>query len=128
MNAVLNHDHAARFLEDLREPGAAYFSPSAFSNVLHISTQRLADLAKVHRTTTTRSPDAEKLQDFLRDAAHVLAIAVELTGGDRERAVFWYRNVPLLDLDGRTAEQLVADGLAEGVRDYLINLSAGATG
>src|SRR3546814_6691699 len=85
MNAVLNHDHAARFLEDLREPGAPYFSPSAFSDTLHITTQRLAELAKVHRTTTTRSPDAEKLQDYLRGAASVLAIAVELTGGDRQR-------------------------------------------
>ena len=128
MNAILNHDHGARFLEDLREPGAPYFSPSAFSNTLHISTQRLAELAKVHRTTTTRSPDAEKLQDYLRGAASVLAIAVELTGGDRQRAGLWFRNVPLMELDGRTAEQLVAEGQAEGVRDYLINLSAGATG
>ncbi|MBS7455722.1 DUF2384 domain-containing protein [Coralloluteibacterium stylophorae] len=128
MNAILNHDYATQFLEDLREPGAAYFSPSAFSSILHISAQRLAELAKVHRTTTTRSPDAEKLQDFLRGAATILAIAVELSGGDRQRAVFWFRNVPLLELDGRTAEQLVADGAAEGVRDYLINLSAGATG
>src|SRR3546814_5457512 len=87
-----------------------------------------SDLAKVHRTTTTRSPDAEKLQDYLRGAVSVLAIAVELTGGDRQRAVFWFRNVPLMELDGRTAEQLVADGSADGVRDYLINLSAGATG
>ncbi|WP_202845455.1 hypothetical protein [Luteimonas saliphila] len=128
MNAVLNRDHAARFLEDLREPGAPYFSPSAFSDTHHISTQRLAELAKVHRTTTTRSPDAEKLQDHLRGAASVLAIAVELTGGDRQRAVFWFRNVPLMELDGRAAEQLVADGSADGLRDYLINLSAGATG
>src|SRR3546814_20175173 len=125
MNAVLNHDHAARFLEDLREPGAPYFSPSAFSDTLHITTQRLAELAKVHRTTTTRSPDAEKLQDYLRGAASVLAIAVELTGGDRQRAVFWFRKVPLMALDGRTAAQLVAHGPAASVPASLITLAAG---
>jgi hypothetical protein len=119
---------AARFVEGLRDPRGRIISPKRFADELTLTAGRLAELAQVHRSTLTRAPESEKLQTFLRDAAGVLALAIDATGGDEDRAIYWFRSVPLLDLGAKTAEQLVAEGHADGVRDYLINLAAGATG
>ncbi|MCD9008219.1 hypothetical protein LDO31_18680 [Luteimonas sp. XNQY3] len=54
----------------------------------------------MRQTTTICSLDAEKLQDFQRDASIVMAISMELAGSDRQRAVFWFRNVSQQELDG----------------------------
>lgn len=126
--ASLATSPATRFVESLREPNARFISPKRFASELTISSGRLAELARVHRSTLTRAPESEKLQTFLRDAAGVLALAIDATGGDETRAIYWFRSVPLLELGAKTAEQLVAEGHAEGARDYLVNLAAGATG
>lgn len=125
MSAVMRYNPPA-FAEAVRE--GSHISPQTFSGFLEISQQRLADLAGVHRTTLSRAPESEKVQDFLRDCLSVISLLLEFNGGDVERAVYWFKAVPLVELGGKTAEQFVAEGKVEGVRDYLINLSAGATG
>lgn len=50
---------------------------------------------------------------------HVLAHATELCAGDREAALLWYRKVNLEEYDGRTPEQVVADGGAAGLLIYM---------
>lgn len=125
MNAVLKLD-AARFAETLRDRDI--ISPVLFGERLHITMQRLAEMAGVHRVTLQRAPDSEKVQDFLRRSVGIIGELVELNGGDLDRAIYWYRNVPLVELGGDTAEQYVAAGKVEGVRRYIRNLSAGATG
>lgn len=127
MLAAMNHE-AIRFAETLRDPGASAISPQKFSGSLHISSTRLAQLSGVHIATLRRSPDNERLQDYMRDTIGVIGLLLDLNGGDLPRAVYWYRNVPLVELGGETAEQYMAKGLVEGVRQYIINLSAGATG
>lgn len=119
-------ESSTHFAEGLREN--AIISPKAYAERLRISVQRLADLAQVHRTTLLRAPESEKLQDYMRSSVSVIAIFLDLNGGDVERAIYWFRNVPLTELGGGTAEHYVANGKAEAIRSYVTNLAAGATG
>lgn len=57
----------------------------------------------------------------------LVAFIVELNGGDAERARRWL-DLPLSDLDGQTARQLVEDGHINGVRDYVESLQSGSVG
>lgn len=124
MNAI--REDAARFAEGLRE--SSIISPKAYAERLRISMQRLADLAHVHRTTLLRAPESEKLQDYMRNSVSVIAMLLDSNGGDAERAIYWFRNVPLTELGGETAEHYVANGKAEAIRRYVTNLAAGTTG
>lgn len=120
------HFDPPAFAEAVRERD--HISPQAFGKYLRLSQQRLAELAGVHHTMLTRAPESEKIQHFLRDALSVVLLLLEHNGGDLERAVYWYKAVPLVELGGGTAEQFVADGKVDGVRCYIRNLSAGASG
>ncbi|HEY5804939.1 MAG TPA: hypothetical protein VIT90_14705 [Lysobacter sp.] len=125
MSAVMRED-STHFAEALREK--SIISPKAYADRLHISGQRLADLARVHRTTLQRAPESEKLQDYMRESVSVIALVLDANGGDVDKAVYWFRNVPLTELGGETAERYVAEGKASAIRRYFTNLAAGATG
>jgi len=56
-----------------------------------------------------------------------LTAAYELTA-DRERAIYWYRNVPLPEYRHRTAEELVAEDRVDVVLSYLASIEAGSSG
>jgi uncharacterized protein (DUF2384 family) len=62
-----------------------------------------------------------------KDVVRVMSAAHALSG-DINRALFWFRNHPIADLGHRTAMQLVEDGKAQTVIDYIESLSAGASG
>ena len=125
MSAVMRED-STHFAEALREN--AIISPKTYTDRLRISVQRLADLAGVHRTTLQRAPESEKLQDYMRESVSVIGLLLDANGGNLDRAVYWFRNVPLTKLGGETAERYVADGKANAIRRYISNLAAGATG
>jgi hypothetical protein len=125
MSAVMRED-STHFAEALREN--SIISPRAYADRMHISVQRLADLARVHRTTLQRAPESEKLQDYMRESVSVIGMLLDANGGNLDRAVYWFRNVPLIELGGETAERYVAEGKANAIRRYIINLAAGATG
>jgi len=114
--------------DELREEGTPYISPIRFAERMHISLQSLADLAQVHRSTLQRSPGTERAQAYMREALGIIGMVLELNGGDSDRAIYWYRNTPLTELGGGTAESFVREGKAEAVRRCVRNLSAGATG
>ncbi|CCV09473.1 conserved hypothetical protein [Mesorhizobium metallidurans STM 2683] len=44
----------------------------------------------------------------------VISAATELTG-DVDKAIYWYRNEPIVDYCHRTAAEFVADGQVEAV-------------
>ena len=116
------------FIQNLHEPSDALsLSPQRFVEELRLDLQTLADRAKVHRNTVTRSPAAEPLQRYMREAVRVLKAATDLSG-DVNKALFWFRNHPLQPFEYKTAEQLVADGKADAVVKYISMLEAGAAG
>lgn len=67
---------------------------------------------------------SERVQCRLREMIEVLN-RVEQGAGSPLMAYAWYRSVPLPGFDGRTAMQLVQEGDAEQVLDYLDAVDAG---
>jgi uncharacterized protein (DUF2384 family) len=94
---------------------------------MHIDLQTLATQAHVHRNTLQRAPGSESVQRFLREAIRVIRAALDLNG-DLERAIFWYRNMPIPTFGYKTAEMLVADNRTEDLLGYLESLEAGPVG
>jgi hypothetical protein len=117
------------FVEFLHDStiGLPTLSPSRFSEVMHIDLQTLASQAHVHRNTLQRAPGSESVQRFLREAIRVIRAALDLNG-DLERAIFWYRNIPIPTFGYKTAEMLVTDNRTEDLLNYLDSLEAGPVG
>jgi uncharacterized protein (DUF2384 family) len=105
----------------------SFIPPSRFSEVMHIDLQTLASQAHVHRNTLQRAPGSESVQRFLREAIRVIRAALDLNG-DLERAIFWYRNIPIPTFGYKTAEMLVTDNRTEDLLNYLDSLEAGPVG
>jgi hypothetical protein len=51
-----------------------------------------------------------------------------LRGQDRDRSIFWFRNMPIPEFGHRTAETLVAEGKIEEVIAHLESIAAGSSG
>ena len=118
------------FIDSLKDQGDALvpvLSPKRFSEALDMDLQTLAEQAHVHRNTLARAPNSRAIQDFLRQALRVIKAATDLNG-NVGTALFWYRNEPLAPFGYKTAEQLVADGRADDLLDYIASLEAGAVG
>ena len=124
--ATTHGDLISQFQERIREPGAAFISPRLLSKQLEMSLSSLSRVMHVHRNSF-RNPQSEALQSKLRDIARIVSRAESMLGG-RERAVYWYRNQPLADYGGRTAEELVSEGHADAVSAYLDDVETGALG
>lgn len=54
----------------------------------------------------------------------IMALAAEIAG-DEQRAKHWFRQQPIPGFAGRTARDLVRDGEADAVVDYLESVRAG---
>jgi DNA-binding XRE family transcriptional regulator len=115
------------FTEELRAPGEPLIAPERFAEALHLRQQDLAQLAHVHRATVADAPANAKLQQYMRDALRILSAATEING-ERLRAIYWYRNVPIPEFEHLTAEQLVSAGKTDAVFSYLLSVGGGSTG
>lgn len=113
------------FLASVMDRDSGLLSPERVGAALHMPMARLAKLAKLHRNTLQRHPDAPAVQTRLGEVARIVAAAADLLG-DTGRAVVWFRHQPLAGFDGRTAEELVADGHADAVLTHLELLRDGA--
>ena len=114
------------FVASLQEPRTPYISPKRVAQALGVQLSRLAEIAGVHRNTLA-NPASERLQDRLRDMVRVIMAAGELTG-DLDRAIYWFRNEPIVTLKRQTAAELVAGGHADAVMTHLSELVDGANG
>ena len=63
----------------------------------------------------------------MRNTLRVLSAASEVQG-DRQGAIYWYRNTPIPDFGHRTAEQLVSEGKTDTVISYLTSIASGSSG
>jgi uncharacterized protein (DUF2384 family) len=120
-----------QFLADLkaraRQAKSPIISPRMFCLALGMDVQTLASRAHVHRVTVNRAQGAEKLQTYLRDAVRVMGAAADINGNFQD-AAFWFRNEPISAFNFRTPEQLVSEGRAEDLLNYVQSLHAGAAG
>jgi Protein of unknown function (DUF2384) len=115
------------FADELRSPGQPVIAPERFAAAMRLRQQDLAQLAHVHRTTVAEAPTNAKLQAFMRDALRVLSAAMAVAG-DRDRAIYWYRNTPIPEFKHQTAEHLVSTGRTDAVVAYLQSIDAGWSG
>jgi hypothetical protein len=115
------------FAEEFRAPGLPTIAPDRYASVLKLQVQDLAKLAGVHRTTVTENPSNARLQGFLRNALKVLTAALEVAG-DRDRAIYWFRSVPIPEFDHQTAEELVGMCRTDAVLRYLTSIASGSSG
>mgnify|MGYP001150737855 CR=1 FL=1 len=116
------------FAESFREPGQAYLSPRRVGNALGLQIQSVAERARVSRNTPTARPQSEILQQYLREVVRVLTAAEGAAGGDRSRAIFWFMNEPLQDLEYQTPDALVRAGKSHVLIDYIGSIIGGASG
>jgi len=114
------------FVESLQEPRTPYISLERFSAALGVKRSSMAGITGVHRNTL-RNPASERLQDRMREMIRVITTTATLTG-DVKKALYWFRNEPIIDYDHKTPAQLVAEGHADAVMAYLRDLENGANG
>jgi hypothetical protein len=96
-------------------------------SALGLQIQSLAEQPRVSRNTPAARPRNEHLQHYLREVVRVLAAAEDMAAGDRSRAIFWFTNEPLQDVDYQTPEALVRAGKTQVVIDYIESIAGGAT-
>lgn len=111
-------------LADYAEAGL--FDPRKIATALRTSHEEVAmtvGLGKdaLQRRTRVRS---DKTQRRLRELVEVLNKVQPRFGSDLI-AYAWYRSEPLAGFDGRTAMQLVREGKAQQVLDYIDAVDAG---
>lgn len=121
------NDGFDRFVEALRNPDGTWIAPERFASALALRQQDLAQLAHVHRSTVTDAPANAKLQGYMRDTLRVLSAAMQTTS-ESNRAIFWFRNVPIPEFGHQTAERLVATGHTDAVLSYLAVAESGSSG
>ncbi|TMV09256.1 MbcA/ParS/Xre antitoxin family protein [Arenibacterium halophilum] len=102
------------------------FEPRKIAAVLRTSADEIAMTIGLSKDALQRRTriQADKTQRRLRELVEVLN-KVEPRFGSGLMAYAWYRSEPLAGFDGRTAMQLVQDGKAQQVLEYIDAVDAG---
>lgn len=103
-------------------------SPARYISLLGMDVETLARNARVSMSAITKTPGAASVQSHLRENLRVLKAAYDISGGDLEKSLRWFRVEPLPAFGQRTAEQAVSAGQADGVIRLIDSLNGGAAG
>jgi len=115
---------SANFVEHLAEPNSVRLSPQRVAATLHVGMAELATIVGVSRATLGRRPPTSAADRALSPVARILIMAAEMSG-TLERATLWFKHQPLPGWSGKTARDLVTQGAAQQVLDYLEATRAG---
>jgi uncharacterized protein (DUF2384 family) len=96
------------------------------AEVLHITKTELAKATGLSRDAVSKRDrrEARQTQTRLRDTVEIINRVTSWTGSPG-RAFAWFRSQPLPSFGDRTAEDLVKDGRAQAVKDYLSRIAEG---
>jgi len=102
------------------------FSPRKIAATLRTTSEEIARTAGLGRDAVQRKDRvrSDKTQRRLREMAEIIN-KVEPRFGSALMAYAWYRSEPLPGFSGMTAMQLVRDGRADDVLDYIDAVDAG---
>lgn len=102
------------------------FEPRKIAAVLRTSSEEVAMTVGLAKDALQRRSRAQsdKTQRRLRELIEILN-KVEVRFGSPLMAYAWYRSEPLSGFDGRTAMQLVQEGRAQQVLEYVDAVDAG---
>lgn len=104
----------------------AQFEPQKIAAVLRTSAEEIAMTVGLSKDALQRRTriHSDKTQRRLRELVEVLN-KVKWRFGSELMAYAWYRSEPLAGFDGRTAMQLVQEGKAQQVLEYIDAVDAG---
>jgi len=96
------------------------------AELLHITKGELALATGLSRDAVSKRTRATspKTQQRLRDTIEIINRAVPWTGSTA-RAFAWFRSQPLPSFGDKTAEDLLKEGRAQAVKDYLSRIADG---
>ncbi|WP_320188697.1 MbcA/ParS/Xre antitoxin family protein [Agrobacterium rosae] len=102
------------------------FAPRKIADVFHTTSDDIARSAGLGKDAVQRKARirSDKTQRRLREMIEVVT-KVETRFGSALMAYAWYRSEPLSGFSGQTAMQLVRDGRADEVLDYIDAIDAG---
>ena len=102
------------------------FSPALVARALRTTQAEIADTLGLPRDALSRKTRvrAPRTQTRLRQMLEILRRLTE-HGGSALYAYAWFRSEPLPGLGGVTADQLVREGHADWVHDYLDDVRDG---
>ncbi|OWW00342.1 MbcA/ParS/Xre antitoxin family protein [Rhizobium sp. R693] len=102
------------------------FEPKKIADTLRTTIEEVARTAGLGRDAVQRKDRlrSDKTQRRLREMIEIVN-KVEPRFGSALMAYAWYRSEPLPGFSGQTAMQLVRDGRAEDVLDYIDAVDAG---
>ncbi len=101
-----------------------FLSPRRVADLLGLTMSELAALIGVARNTLTAKTGARKVDAALSPVVRILAMAGEMAGGE-DRAAIWFKHQPIPGWAGKTAYDLVREGKADRVLNYLEATRAG---
>ena len=112
--------HITHFAED------GQFEPRKIAAILRTSAEEIAVTVGLAKDALQRRSrvQSDKTQRRLRELAEVLNKVAPRFGSEL-MAYAWYRSEPLPGFDGRTAMQLVREGKAQQVLEYIDAVDAG---
>ena len=96
------------------------------AETFRMSKAQLADTAGLAREVFQKASrrDGPKAQNRVREMLEIIHLVQGWAGGPAQ-AMAWYRAEPIPAFGGRTAEQLVKDGKAAALRDWLDHVATG---
>jgi hypothetical protein len=102
------------------------FAPRKIADVFHTTSEEIARTAGLGKDAIQRKNRirSDRTQRRLREMIEVVN-KVELRFGSALMAYAWYRSEPLPGFSGQTAMQLVRNGRADDVLDYIDAVDAG---
>ena len=105
---------------------AGQFEPRKIAAALRTSAEEVAMTVGLGKDALQRRTriNSDKTQRRLRELVEILN-KVEPRFGSELMAYAWYRSEPLPGFDGRTAMQLVKEGKAQEVLEYIDAVDAG---
>lgn len=103
-----------------------FFAPRKIAEALRTTSEEVARTAGLGKDAVQRKERvrSDRTQRRLRQMVEVIN-KVEPRFGSALMAYAWYRSEPLPGFSGRTAMQLVRDGRADEVFDYIDAVDAG---
>lgn len=106
------------------EAEAAHLSARKVSEQLGVTLSELSALIGIARNTLAARAGGRKVDAALSPLVRIMAMAEEMAGSDA-RAAIWFKHQPLPGWAGKTALDLVRQGKADKVLDYLEAVRAG---
>jgi len=94
-------------------------SPDRFAKALELDLSELEDCAGVDRHTARFHPKCEPLQEYMRASLLVILTLAKETL-DPDRAMFFFKYLPIEDMSHKTPQTLVMEGRAV---DVLLRMS-----